>query len=81
MTRRQDPRAALGRAPENLSFEERRALAGKCVAVQIYSPATLPLRRIEVIGDSAAECIGQLRKRGLDPTGFEFLRLAPPCGG
>lgn len=79
MARLRDPKAVIGRAPDNLSFEERRELAGKYIALEFYTPASLPLRRIEAIGDSAAECIRQLRERGLDPTGFEFTRLAPPC--
>jgi hypothetical protein len=38
----------------------------------------LPLRRIEALGDSAAECIKILRMRGLDPERFEFVRFLPP---
>ncbi|MCC6585192.1 MAG: hypothetical protein IT168_00610 [Bryobacterales bacterium] len=62
----------LGREPERLSIEERRALLGRWIALQIYSPQTLPLRRIEAIGDSPADCIRQLRDRGLSPVDFEF---------
>ncbi len=69
---------ALGRAPEELSLAERVAATGKCVAFELYSPETAPLRRIEAIGDSTEECVRQLRARGLDPTGFEFTRLEPP---
>ena len=78
MNRLAEPRAALGRAPEQLSLEERSALAGKYIALEIYSPATLPLRRIEAIGDSAADCARQLRERGEDPTGYEYVMLTPP---
>ncbi len=73
-----DPNRAIGHAPEDLTLEERLALAGKIYALEIYSPAALPLRRIEAIGDSAAECVRQLRERGLDPENFEFSRLLPP---
>ena len=73
-----DPKRAIGHAPEDLNLEERLALAGKTIALEIYSPATLPLRRIEAIGDSAAECVAQLRSRGLDPENFEFTRLPRP---
>ena len=73
-----DPNRAIGQAPEDLSLEDRFALTGKMIALEIYSPATLPLRRIEAIGDSAAECVNQLRGRGLDPARFEFTRLAAP---
>ena len=61
-----------------MTLEERLALTGKVIALEIYTPDTLPLRRIEAIGDSAAECVGQLRARGLDPMRFEFTRLLTP---
>jgi hypothetical protein len=69
---------AIGQSPEALTLEERLALAGKMIALEIYSAATTPLRRIEAIGDSAAECIAQLHSRGLDPANFEFSRLQRP---
>jgi hypothetical protein len=62
----------VGREPERLSLQDRKALLGKWIALEVYSPATLPLRRIEAVGDSVGECIGQLRKRGLDTGAFEF---------
>ena len=73
-----DPQRAIGRAPERLNLDERHALAGKYVALEIYTPEALPLRRIEAIGDSIEECVRQLAARGLDPLLFEFTRLAPP---
>lgn len=73
-----DPQRAIGRAPENLTLEERFALVGKYIALEVYSPATLPLRRIEAIGDSVTECIRQLESRGLDAENFEFTRLSSP---
>jgi len=68
---------AIGRSPDRLTLEERTALLGKYIALEIYSPATLPLRRIEAIGDSLAECVKMLQSRGLDPTQFEFSQLRP----
>ena len=68
---------AIGRSPDRLSLDERAALVGKWIALEIYSPATLPLRRIEAIGDNLAECVTMLRSRGLDPTHFEFSILHP----
>ncbi len=65
----------IGRAPESLSLDERRRFAGAWVALEIYTPETLPLRRIEAVGASAAECIAQLQQRGLDPHQFEFMPL------
>ena len=73
-----DPRVALGRNPDRLSLEERMALAGKYVAMEVYTPEALPLRRIEAIGDSIADCVRMLKERGLDPMQFEFTRLAWP---
>ena len=68
----------LGRCPDDLSLEERTALAGSYIAMEIYTPEALPLRRIEAIGDSAQDCIAMLRRRGLDPLKFEFIPLKPP---
>ena len=73
-----DPQQAIGRSPDRLSLDERLALTGKYVAMEIYTPEDLPLRRIESIGDSVQECARQLVARGLDPVRFEFSRLAPP---
>jgi hypothetical protein len=73
-----DAGRVLGRNPDRLTPAERLALAGKYVALEIYSPEAIPLRRIEAIGDSLAECLRTLQSRGLDPRLFEFNRLAPP---
>ena len=74
----QDPRQAIGRSPDQLTLEERFALTGMYVALEIYTPRDLPLRRIEAIGDSVAACIRMLKERGLDPAKYEFTPLAPP---
>jgi hypothetical protein len=73
-----DPRVAIGRNPDRLTLEERTALAGKCVGMEIYTPEATPLRRIEAIGDSIEACVRMLKERGLDPGRFEFTRLAWP---
>ena len=65
----------IGRTPENLTWKEARELRGKWVAVELYSPATLPLRRFAAVGESAAECRRQLLARGLDPAKFEYVPL------
>lgn len=72
-----DPQSLIGRAPERITIDERRELAGKWIAIEIYSTKTLPLRRIEAIGDSAEDCMRQLSARGLDPHKFEFTPLTP----
>lgn len=66
------PDGLLGKAPESLSLKERMALAGKWIALELYTPETLPLKVIDAIGDSAAECIRQLEARGQNPRGYEF---------
>ena len=77
-TAAKDPRAALGRSPDRLTLEERTALAGKYVALQIYTPENAALRRIEAIADSIEGCARMLKERSLDPGQFEFTRLAWP---
>jgi len=69
---------ALGRGPDQLTLDERMELTGKYVALEVYTPEALPVRRIEAIGDSIDECVRMLTSRGLDPRKFEFSRLAPP---
>jgi hypothetical protein len=66
---------AIGRNPDDLSLEQRAELAGKWIALEIYTPDALPLRRIEAIGDSVGECVRMLKQRGLDPMKFEYSRL------
>ena len=73
-----DPRQAIGRAPEQLTLAERTALAAQYVAFEVYTPKTLPLRKIEAIGNSLEECIRELAGRGLDPGRFQFTRLGLP---
>jgi len=69
---------AIGRSPDRLTLEERHALTGQYVALEIYTPDATPLRRIEAIGDSIEECVKQLQARKLDPMHVEFTRLSPP---
>ncbi len=73
-----DPQHAIGRAPDRLTLEEQLALTGKFIALEIYTPDVLPLRRIEAIGDSVDDCVRQLIQRGHEPARFEFSRLEPP---
>ena len=77
-TRHPDLRRAIGRSPESLSLEERFALAGCYMALEIYTPEAIPLRRIEAIAGSVEECIRELEARGLNPMRFEFIRVTPP---
>jgi hypothetical protein len=67
----------IGREPERLTLKERSTLAGKWMAVEIYSPETRPRKQVEALGDSVEECVRQLRDRGLDPAKFEFSVVVP----
>jgi len=73
-----DLQRVIGRSPDDLTLEERRRLTGWWIALEIYTPKTLPLRRIEAIGEDATGCIRQLKQRGLDARNFEFTPLQPP---
>ncbi len=68
----------LGRSPDQLTLQERQLLAGSWMALEIYSPQTVPLRLIEAIGASVPECVSMLQRRGLDPMKFEYSVLKPP---
>lgn len=50
---------------------------GKWIALERYTPKTLPLRIIEALGDSPASCVRQLAARGLKPADFEFMPILP----
>jgi len=73
-----DVKSLVGREPERLTLAEHDALVGKWIAIEIYDPQRLPLRRIAAVGASVAECVADLRARGLDPERFEFILMRPP---
>lgn len=73
-----DPKTLIGREPERLTLDEHNAIVGQWIALEIYDPQRLPLRRIEAVGASIAECVADLRARGLDPERFEFVLVRPP---
>jgi hypothetical protein len=73
-----DHTQVIGRALESLTLDQRYALANKWLAWQIYTPQTLPLRRIEAVGETQMECIQQLAARGVDPRECELEFCKPP---
>jgi hypothetical protein len=73
-----DAKFAIGRPLDRLTLDERVALTGKIVAMEVYTPERVPLARIEAIGDTVEDCIAQLVSRGLEPLRFEFSRLHAP---
>lgn len=68
----------IGCSADELSLRHRIQLAGKWIALELYDPATMPLRLIRAIGESPSECIRTLRARGQDPNQFEYIPLKPP---
>lgn len=68
----------IGQSLDSLPLRQRTKLTGKWIALEIYTPETLPLRIIEALGHSAQDCIRQLRERNLDPTHYEFALVPPP---
>jgi hypothetical protein len=68
----------IGRELDRLSLTEQLALAGRWVALEIYTPEKLPLRRIAAVGESAASCIRQIAAGGGDPGAFEFRPFNSP---
>ncbi len=71
------PEQLLGESPDRLTLPERREYAGRWMALEIYTPETLPLRRIEAFAPSARECVVALQARGLDPSRYEYLPVVP----
>lgn len=63
----------VGRSPDQISLPERAAMIGRWIALERYSPITLPLKRIEAVGATPAECAAELKRRGLKPLDFEFI--------
>lgn len=68
----------LGRPIDGLTLAERLNHTGRWIALELYSPETLPLREIAAEGASAGECAEQLAARGLNPAKYEFQMVRPP---
>lgn len=68
----------IGRPLESLTLAERWELVGAWVALELYSPLTLPLRTMEAVGASIEECRTQLASRGLNPSQYEYQLLPQP---
>jgi hypothetical protein len=72
------PAALIGKPIDGLTAADRWKYAGVWVAVELYTPQSMPLRQIAAVGASAEECMAELSASGLDPTHFEFVPLAQP---
>jgi hypothetical protein len=72
-----NPSELLGESPDRLTLPERERYVSWWIALEIYTPQTLPLRSIAALAKSSSECIHDLVERGLDPVQFEFVQLRP----
>jgi hypothetical protein len=73
-----NPHHFAGKELDRLNLRERLALAGHWIALERYDTRTLPLRIIAAVGDSAEECMRQIRERGGKPTDYEYLLASGP---
>ncbi len=73
-----DWRRLTGREPERFSLKDWEAAAGKWAAFELYTPETLPLRRIRAIGETVEDCLRHLAEQGLDARKFEITQLRAP---
>jgi hypothetical protein len=63
----------IGVAPERLDLQQRKLIAGKWIALELYSPKTLPLRVIAAVADSSEACAQAIHAQGKDPCQFEYV--------
>lgn len=66
---------ALGHAPEELSLPLREQLIGHWIALELYDPHRLPLRKIAAIAETPAQCFAALQAQGRDVAHYEVVRL------
>jgi len=55
-------KTVIGESPEHLTLQQREELQGKWIALELYTPQTLPLRQIRAVGGTAWECLESLRE-------------------
>ncbi len=65
----------LGRNPDELTLPERSRLTGKWLALELYSPENLALRRIAALGDTPEACQAALREQGKEPADFQYILM------
>ncbi len=73
-----DFKALIGKPVDGFTLADQWRFAGVWIALELYTPQTLPMRLIAAAGTSASECIAQLREQGLEPERFEYRPLAQP---
>lgn len=65
----------LGRNPDEFSLSERARLAGTWIALELYNPANLALRRIAALGESPEACQAALQAQGRDSGDFQYILM------
>lgn len=66
---------ALGHAPEELSLPLRTSLNGLWVALELYDPHRLPLRKIVAVASTPSQCFSDLKAKGHNLALFEVIQL------
>lgn len=65
----------VGLSPEELSLAQRKEAEGLWAAFRIYDPVSLPLRKIEAVGKTAAEALAGVQDaRHYEAVKLHFLR-------
>ena len=78
MPKELDASRFLHRSPDSFQPSEWRAVHGLWAAFELYSPQTTPLRRIQALGATAAECMASIAGQGLPASNFEYVKLRSP---
>ena len=73
-----DTKALIGKPVDGFTLADQWRYSGIWVALELYTPQTLPMRVIAAAGASASECMAQLRDHGLDPAQYEYRPLVQP---
>lgn len=63
----------VGTNPDELSLRERSELAGQWLALEIYHPANLAMRRISAVGPSPDACRRSLQEQGKEPAAYQYV--------
>lgn len=67
----------VGRSLDGLRLSDRSKLTGSWIAIELYSPESLPLRVIAAVGHDARDCARALMQKGLDPARYYYEPVSP----
>jgi hypothetical protein len=76
--RTRTPADLVGRMPESLDLSEQLLLHNHWIALELYTPETLPLRAIAAVGNTVDECASQLTESGKNAAQHEYWLYEAP---